>query len=212
MVNPEPRPASARKPATYGRSGGGRWSAGLSDRNPADWLPKTRQRRPAPTPVPEADLLRAMTAAPDWMRRAPRPQGTRRPPQRRDRRPRLVRHRPRERRPTRPRGQGAKGRSVRCPRASWGARRTGEGPVVGSRMTPKALSQAIGRFLRGRGIDYTAHKLRARYATRFPRGDVVTSRQPRRCWGMRTCPLSAGHVIASSDTMRRARRQRGRIG
>jgi len=210
----EPRAASSLSQEASHLRAFGRWAmvAGLSDRNPADWLPKTRQRRPAPTPVPEADLLRAMTAAPDWMRRAlalgalaglrsaeiaaldwsdiDHASGVLR-----------VRE-----------GKGAKGRSVPLSAGLLGQLgEPGEGPVVGSRMTPKALSQAIGRFLRGQGIDYTAHKLRARYATRFlaATGDLAAAAE---VLGHADLSSIGRYVIASSDTMRRGGEAAGRIG
>jgi site-specific recombinase XerC len=78
-------------------------------------------------------------------------------------------------------------------------------------MTPKALSQAIGRFLRGQGIDYTAHKLRARYATRFlaATGDLAAAAE---VLGHADLSSIGRYVIASSDTMRRGAEAAGRIG
>lgn len=87
----------------------------------------------------------------------------------------------------------------------------GEGPIVGREMTPKALSLAIGRYLRSRGIDYTAHKLRARYATRFlaATGDLAAAAK---ALGHADLSSIGRYVVASDDTMRRGAEAAGRIG
>ena len=86
-----------------------------------------------------------------------------------------------------------------------------EGPIIGKRMTAKAVSQAIGRYLRSRDVDYTAHKLRARYATRFlaATGDLAAAAE---ALGHSDLSSIGRYVIASSDTMRRGAEAAGRIG
>ena len=78
-------------------------------------------------------------------------------------------------------------------------------------MTAKAVSQAIGRYLRSRDVDYTAHKLRARYATRFlaATGDLAAAAE---ALGHSDLSSIGRYVIASSDTMRRGAEAAGRIG
>lgn len=192
----------------------GRWAMmqGLSERNPADWIPKIRQKHAAPTPVPEAGLWRAMHEAPEDMRRmialgamaglraaeiaaiqwSDLDQGNG---------VLWVRE-----------GKGGKDRSVPLSAgllAELG--RPGEGPIIGKRMTAKAVSQAIGRYLRSRDVDYTAHKLRARYATRFlaATGDLAAAAE---ALGHSDLSSIGRYVIASSDTMRRGAEAAGRIG
>lgn len=191
-----------------------RWAMmqGLVERNAADWLPKVRQKRPAPTPVPEADLYRAMLDAPDDMRRAialGAMAGLRSAEIAAIKWSDLdpgngvlwVRE-----------GKGGKDRSVPLSAgllAQLGD--PGEGPIVGREMTPKALSLAIGRYLRSRGIDYTAHKLRARYATRFlaATGDLAAAAK---ALGHADLSSIGRYVVASDDTMRRGAEAAGRIG
>lgn len=192
----------------------GRWAMmqGLSERNPADWIPKIRQKHAAPTPVPETGLWRAMHEAPEDMRRmialgamaglraaeiaaiqwSDLDQGNG---------VLWVRE-----------GKGGKDRSVPLSAgllAELG--HPGEGPIIGKRMTAKAVSQAIGRYLRSRGVDYTAHKLRARYATRFlaATGDLAAAAE---ALGHSDLSSIGRYVIASSDTMRRGAEAAGRIG
>lgn len=192
----------------------GRWAMmqGLSERNPADWIPKIRQKRAAPTPVPETGLWRAMHEAPEDMRRmialgamaglraaeiaaiqwSDLDQGNG---------VLWVRE-----------GKGGKDRSVPLSAgllAELG--HPGEGPIIGKRMTAKAVSQAIGRYLRSRDVDYTAHKLRARYATRFlaATGDLAAAAE---ALGHSDLSSIGRYVIASSDTMRRGAEAAGRIG
>lgn len=191
-----------------------RWSMmnGLVERNAADWLPKVRQKRPSPSPVPEGDLYRAMLEAPDEMRRAialgamaglrsaeiaaitwediDPGNGVL-----------WVRA-----------GKGGKGRSVPLSAGLMGyLGDPGTGPIVGRAMTAKALSLAIGRYLRGRGIPYTAHKLRARYATRFlaATGDLAAAAN---ALGHSDLSSIGRYVVASDDTMRRGAEAAGRIG
>lgn len=192
----------------------GRWAMmqGLSERNPADWLPKVRQKHSAPTPVTEAGLWRAVHDAPEDMRRMialgamaglraaeiavirwediDQGNGVL-----------WVRE-----------GKGGKDRSVPLSAgllAELGE--PGEGRIIGKEMTAKAVSQAIGRYLRSRGVDYTAHKLRARYATRFlaATGDLAAAAE---ALGHSDLSSIGRYVIASSDTMRRGAEAAGRIG
>ena len=192
----------------------GRWAMmqGLIDRNPADWLPKVRQKRAAPNPVSEAALHRAMRDAPEDMRRMialaamaglrsaevaalqwsdiDHANGVL-----------WVRG-----------GKGGKDRSVPLSAgllAELGE--VGEGPVVGRQINAKATSQAIGRYLRSCGVDYTAHKLRARYATRFlaATGDLKAAAD---ALGHADLSSIGRYVVASSDTMRRGAEAAGRIG
>ena len=192
----------------------GRWAMmqGLSERNPADWIPKIRQKHAAPTPVPETGLWRAMHEAPEDMRRmialgamaglraaeiaaiqwSDLDQGNG---------VLWVRE-----------GKGGKDRSVPLSAgllAELG--HPGDGPIIGKHMTAKAVSQAIGRYLRSRGVDYTAHKLRARYATRFlaATGDLAAAAE---ALGHSDLSSIGRYVIASSDTMRRGAEAAGRIG
>ena len=191
-----------------------RWAMmqGLTERNPADWLPRVRQRKPAVTPLPEADLHRVLIDAPDDMRKAialaamaglrsaeiaainwddiDPGNGVL-----------WVRE-----------GKGAKGRSVPL---SAGLLATlgepGEGRIIGKERTAKAVSMAVGRYLRSRGSDYTAHKLRARYATRFlaATGDLAAAAE---ALGHADLSSISRYVIASSDTMRVGAEAAGRIG
>ena len=192
----------------------GRWAMmqGLSERNPADWIPKIRQKHAAPTPVTEEGLWRAVHEAPEDMRRmialgamaglraaeiaaiqwSDLDQGNG---------VLWVRE-----------GKGGKDRSE--PRSAGlhaEDGHPGEGPLIGKRMTAKAVSQAIGRYLRSRGVDYTAHKLRARYATRFlaATGDLAAAAE---ALGHSDLSSIGRYVIASSDTMRRGAEAAGRIG
>lgn len=191
-----------------------RWAMqqGLTERNAADWLPRVRQKRPAARPVPEADLYRAIHEAPDDMRRMialaamaglrsaeiaaidwadlDPPNGVL-----------WVRE-----------GKGAKGRSVPLSAGLLAALGDpGEGRIIGRETTPKAVSQAISRYLRSKGVDYTAHKLRARYATRFleATGDLAAAAE---ALGHSDLSSIGRYVVASSDTMRRGAEAAGRIG
>lgn len=210
----EPRAASSLSQEASHLRRYARWAMqqGLAGYNPADWLPDVRQRRPAVTPVPEGELYRATVDAPDDMRRAialaamaglrsaeiaavtwediDAANGVL-----------WVRE-----------GKGAKGRSVPL---SAGLLATlgdpGTGPIVGRQMTAKAVSQALGRYLRSRGVDYTAHKLRARYATRFvaATGDLSAAAA---ALGHADLSSVSRYVVASTDTMRRGAEAAGRIG
>jgi site-specific recombinase XerC len=65
--------------------------------------------------------------------------------------------------------------------------------------------------MRTRGVDYTAHKLRARYATRFlaATGDLKAAAD---ALGHSDLSSISRYVVASSDTMRRGAEAAGRIG
>lgn len=193
----------------------GRWAMmqGLADRNPADWLPKVRQKRPAPNPVSEAALYRAIEDAPDEMRRMlalGAMAGLRAAEiaaiQWTDLDPGNGVLWVRE-------GKGSADRSVPLSAglmAHLGDPGT-EGPVIGRTMTAKAVSQAVARYMRSRGLDFTAHKLRARYATRFlaATGDLAAAAK---ALGHTDLSSIGRYVIASSDTMRRGAEAAGRIG
>lgn len=109
-------------------------------------------------------------------------------------------------------GKGSKDRSV--PLSSGLLAELGdpdEGLIVGKPMTAKAVSIAISRHMRAVGADYTAHKLRARYATRFlaATGDLQATAD---ALGHSSVATTSRYVIASSDTMRRGAEATGRIG
>ena len=87
----------------------------------------------------------------------------------------------------------------------------GDGPIVGKAMNAKAVSAALGRYLRGHGSNFTAHKLRARYLTRFlaATGDAVAAAQVA---GHSDLSSITRYAVASSDTMRRGAEAAGRVG
>lgn len=184
----------------------------LVGHNAADWLPDIRVTRSRPRPVPEGDLYRAMIDAPDNMRRMialAAMAGLRSAEIARidwediDRGNGVLWVRE---------GKGGKDRSVPLSAgllAELGD--PGEGRIIGKPMTGKGVSQAIGRYLRAHGIDYTAHKLRARYATRFlaATGDLAAAAE---ALGHSDLTSISRYVIASSDTMRRGAEAAGRIG
>lgn len=192
----------------------GRWAMmqGLAERNPADWLPRVRQKRPSPNPVTEAGLYTAMREAPDGMRRmlALAAMAGLRAAELAAIRWEDIDHANgvlwvRE-------GKGSKGRSVPLSAGLLGELgQPGEGHVIGAQMTPKAVSMAIGRYLRSKGVESTAHKLRARYATRFlaATGDLAAAAE---ALGHSDLSSIGRYVIASSDTMRRGAEAAGRIG
>lgn len=82
---------------------------------------------------------------------------------------------------------------------------------TGRPMSAKAVSASIGRYLRTQGSDCTAHKLRARYATRFhdATGDLVATAK---VLGHASVATTQHYVVASSDTMRKGAEACGRIG
>ena len=190
----------------------------VEGRNPADWLPTVRQASTLADPLREADLVTALRKAPTpVMHRAialgalaglrsaeiavlrwediDRTAGVL-----------WVRH-----------GKGAKDRSVPLSGgllAELGD--PGEGLIVtgpsGAPMSAKAVSAAVGRYLRSLGIENaTAHKLRARYATRFlaATGDLASTA---RALGHASVLTTQRYVLASSDTMRAGAEACGRVG
>lgn len=192
-----------------------RWAmrAGLVDRNAADWLPDDlRKQQPAVKPVPEGDLYKLMREAPDGMRRMIALAA-------------MAGLRSSEIGMARWEdldpgngvmwvilSKGGKGRSV--PLSGGLLAQLGEpgvGYIIGREMTAKAVSQAIGRYMRSKGVDFTAHKLRARYATRFleATGDLKAAAD---ALGHADLTSIGRYVVASSDTMRRGAEAAGRIG
>ena len=210
-----PRAASSLSQEASHLRAFGRWAMmqGLTERNPADWLPKVRQKRPAPNPVTEAALYQAIQDAPLEMRRIlalGAMAGLRSAEIAAVRWTDLdpgngvlwVRE-----------GKGGKDRSVPLSAGLLAelGEPEGEGPIIGRQMTPKAVSQAVARYMRARGLDFTAHKLRARYATRFlaATGDLAAAAA---ALGHSDLSSIGRYVIASSDTMRRGAEAAGRIG
>ncbi len=212
--DPKPRAASSLSQEASHLRRFCRWAMqqGLVGYNAADWLPDVRQKRPAAKPVPEGELHKLITDAPDDMRRMialaamaglrsteiaavtwddiDRGNGVL-----------WIRL-----------SKGAKGRSV--PLSSGLLAELGDpgrGYIVGRRMSGKAVSQAIARYMRSRDVDYTAHKLRARYLTRFvaATGDLKAAAEVA---GHADLSSISRYVIASSDTMRRGAEAAGRIG
>lgn len=213
-ANGEPRAASSLSQDASHLRAFARWAMmqGLAERNAADWLPKVRQKRPAPNPVTEAGLYRAMQTAPPEMRRMialAAMAGLRSAEVAAIKWSDLdpangvlwVRG-----------GKGGKDRSVPLSAGLLAElAEPGDGPIVGRQMTAKAVSQSVGRYLRSCGVDYTAHKLRARYATRFlaATGDLAAAAE---ALGHSDLSSIGRYVIASSDTMRRGAEAAGRIG
>lgn len=210
----EPRAASSLSGEASHAREFWRWAMrqGLIERNPADWLPKIRQVKTMAVVVPEADLERMLNVADDDTRRMvalaamaglrsaeiavvkwsdiDRGNGVL-----------WVRG-----------GKGGKDRTVPLSAGLLGQLGDpGEGPIVGRVMTGKAVSMALGRFLRAQGSDFTAHKLRARYATRFlaATGDAVSAAK---ALGHADLSSITRYAVASSDTMRRGAEAAGRIG
>jgi integrase/recombinase XerC len=192
-----------------------RWAMreGLIDRNPADWLPKIRKSKTMAVVVPEGDLHRLLRDADEPMRRMvalaamaglrsaeiavvqwtdiDRGNGIL-----------WVRE-----------GKGRKDRSVPLSAGLLGelGDPAESGPIIGKTMTAKAVSMALGRYLRSKDSDFTAHKLRARYLTRFlaATGDAVAAAQVA---GHADLSSITRYAVASSDTMRRGAEAAGRIG
>lgn len=191
-----------------------RWAMqqGLIERNPADWIGKIRGHHTMAVVVPEGDLYRLMADAPADMHRMlvlgamaglrsaeiaaicwsdiDRANGVL-----------WVRA-----------GKGSKDRSVPLSAglmAELGD--PGEGPIVGRTMSAKAVGTALGRYLRSHGSNYTSHKLRARYATRFlaATGDAIATAK---VLGHSDLSSVLRYAVASSDTMRRGAEAAGRIG
>lgn len=214
LPNGEPRAASSLSQEASHLRRFCRWAMqqGLVTYNAADWLPDVRQKRPAAAPVPEGDLYRLMADAPESMGRMialaamaglrsveiGAVKWTDLDPGNGVLWVRL--------------GKGDKGRSVPLSSGLLVALgNPGSGHIIGRQMSAKAVSQAIGRYMRGRGVDYTAHRLRARYATRFlaATGDLKAAAD---ALGHSDLSSISRYVIASSDTMRRGAEAAGRIG
>jgi integrase/recombinase XerC len=109
-------------------------------------------------------------------------------------------------------GKGAKGRSVPLSAGLLAALGDpGDGPIIGRVANAKAVSQSIARYMRSRGVDFTAHKLRARCATRFlaATGDLAAAAT---MLGHADLSSISRYVVASNDTMRRGAEAAGRIG
>lgn len=191
-----------------------RWAMreGLIERNPADWLPKVRQPKTMAVVVPEGDMYRLLREADESMRRMVALAGmaglrsaeiaaVEWSDVDRDNGVLWVRE-----------GKGRKDRSVPLSAGLMGELgEPGEGPIIGKEMTAKAVSMALGRYLRSKGSDFTAHKLRARYLTRFlaATGDAVAAAQVA---GHSDLSSITRYAVASSDTMRRGAEAAGRIG
>lgn len=192
----------------------GRWAIqqGHGTHNPADWLPKIRLPRHLATPVTEADLHRLLSDAA--------------PPARqmlalaamaglRSAEIAVVTWADIDR------GNGVlwvregKGRKDRTVPLSAGLLAElgdpGAGPIIGATLTGKAVSLRLGRYLRAHDVDATAHKLRARYATRFlaATGDLAATAD---AMGHADVSTTARYTVASSDTMRRGAEAAGRVG
>lgn len=191
-----------------------RWcrTQGLMDHNPADWLHRVRTSTTKAVVVSEGDLYRLIHDAPEDVRRmialtalaglrsseaaaitwADVDNGNE---------TLWVRD-----------GKGSKDRAVPL---SGGLLATlgdpGAGPIVGREMSAKALSAALGRYMRHNGVDLTAHKLRARYITRFlaETGDAVAAAEVAGHSGLGSI---LRYAVASSDTMRRGAEAAGRVG
>ena len=191
-----------------------RWAMreGLIERNPADWLPKVRQAKTMAVVVPEGDLYRLLREAEPHMRRmvalaamaglrSAEIAAVRWSDIDRDSGVLWIRE-----------GKGRKDRSVPLSAGLLGELGEPEaGRVIGREMTAKAVSMALGRYLRSKGSDFTAHKLRARYLTRFlaATGDAVAAAQVA---GHSDLSSITRYAVASSDTMRRGAEAAGRVG
>jgi integrase len=210
----EPRAASSLSGESSHVRAFYRWCVGqgLIAGNPADWLPRVRQQSRKATPVGEADLYRLMHTAEPPMRQMlalAAMAGLRSAEiavirwEDIDHAAGILWVRL---------GKGSKDRSVPLSAGLLGELGDpGEGLIVGKAMTPKAVSMAVGRYLRDNGVQSSAHKLRARYATRFlaATGDLVATAE---AMGHSSVATTALYAIASSDTMRRGAEAAGRIG
>lgn len=185
---------------------------GLLDHNPADWLPRLRLPKTKATYVTEGDLFRIVDAADLPVRRMialGALAGLRSAEiaaatwENIDRANGVLRVQG---------GKGEKDRSVPLSAGLLGMLGDPDaGPIVGHAMTAKAVSMAIGRHMRRHSVDLTAHKLRARYATRFlaATGDAVATAE---VLGHSDLTNVLRYAVASSDTMRRGAEAAGRIG
>jgi integrase len=184
---------------------------GMLDHNPGDWLDRLRLPKTKATYVTEGDLYRIVEAA-DL------------PVQRMIALGALAGLRSAEIAAAqwedidrvngviRVTGKGAKDRSVPLSTGLLGMLGDpGKGPIVGRTISAKAVSAAIGRHMRRHKVDLTAHKLRARYATRFlaATGDAVATAE---VLGHSDLTNVLRYAVASSDTMRRGAEAAGRIG
>lgn len=191
-----------------------RWALreGLIERNPADFLPKVRQAKTMAVVVPEGDLYRLLRDADPERRRmvalaamAGLRSGdiavVRWSDIDRDNGVLWIR-----------KGKGSKDRTVPLSAglmAELGD--PGEGLIIGRELTAKNISTILGRYLRAHDSDFTAHKLRARYLTRFiaATGDAVAAAAVA---GHSDLSSIMRYAVASSDTMRRGAEAAGRIG
>ena len=184
----------------------------LLNHNPADWLPKVRQSKTMAVSVSEADLYVIIQDADPHMRRmialaamaglrSSEVAGVRWEDVDRANGVLWVRG-----------GKGGKDRSVPLSAGLLAELGTpASGPIIGRPMTAKAVSMAIGRHMRAHDVDLTAHKLRARYATRFiaATGDAVAAAK---VLGHSDLSSILRSAVASGDTMRRGAAAAGRIG
>lgn len=184
----------------------------IDDHNPADWLPRVRQAKTKATYVSEGDLYRVMRAGDEVMHRmialgalaglrSAEIAAVTWDDVDRDNGVLWVR-----------RGKGNKDRSV--PLSGGLLAELGDpatGPIIGRTMKAQAVSAAIGRHMRKHDVDLTAHKLRARYATRFlaATGDAVATAE---VLGHSDLTNVMRYAVASSDTMKRGAEATGRIG
>lgn len=185
---------------------------GLLSHNPADWLDRMRLPKTKARPVSEGDLWRLLRDAPLEMRRMialAALAGLRSAEiaavqwEDIDREAGVMRIRG---------GKGEKDRSVPLSSGLLSELgEPGEGPIIGRRITGKRVSEQVGRFMRAAGVDLTAHKLRARYATRFlaATGDAVATAE---VLGHADLTNIMRYAVASSDTMRRGAEAAGRVG
>lgn len=185
---------------------------GILDHNPADWLPRVRQKSTKAVVVAEGDLYRILADATPDMRRMIALAG-------------MAALRSAEIAVVTWEdidyangvmwvrgGKGGKDRSIPLSAGLLAALGDpGTGPIVGRDMTAKAVSAQIGRYMRKHGIDLSAHKLRARGITRFmaATGDAVATAEFAGHAGLGTIMR---YAIASSDTMRRGAEATGRVG
>lgn len=185
---------------------------GLIDHNPADWLDSVRQTSTLANPVREGDLSRVLADAKPEMRRmlalaamaglrSAEIASVRWSDIDRDTGVLWVRQ-----------GKGGKDRSVPLSGGLLGELgEPGTGLIVGRPLTPQAVSLAVARHLKRCGLESSAHKLRARYATRFlaATGDLAATA---RVLGHASVATTQRYVVASSDTMRKGAEACGRIG
>lgn len=91
----------------------------------------------------------------------------------------------------------------------------GTGPVVADRdgqaISGKSVSERVARYLRSRGINSTAHKLRARYATKHLEGqrNIISTRD---VLGHASISTTEGYLRATDRQARKGADAAGRIG